>query len=127
MEFLENPTDEEEEEDGDDDEDDASFTTAPLPPVFPPVAAETLPMRYDHTHREEQLVAVSMGGGATWEKFDSSLQDYYTLRLRGKHTPAAQVFCWTIHDVTHSPVFSSDRRAADRHALPPSLLLFFTS
>ncbi|KAM6909469.1 uncharacterized protein FYW49_013304 [Xenentodon cancila] len=76
MEFLENAAGE------DDNEDASSFTTAPLPPALPPVATETLPLRYDHDRREEQAVAVAMGGWVAPGRFDSALEDYYTLRLR---------------------------------------------
>uniref|UniRef100_A0A665U1X7 Uncharacterized protein n=2 Tax=Echeneis naucrates TaxID=173247 RepID=A0A665U1X7_ECHNA len=79
MEFLENTNTDEDESD---DDDDSSFVTAPLTPSFPPIAMETLPMRYDHTHREEQSVAVGMGGVVTAGRFQSALKDYYTLRLR---------------------------------------------
>ncbi len=83
MEFLEN-TNADDDDDIDDDEDTSSFVTAPLLPAFPPVAVETLPMRYNHAHRDEQAVAVGMGGRATAaRRFDSALEDYYTLRLRG--------------------------------------------
>ncbi|XP_068444170.1 RPA-related protein RADX [Clinocottus analis] len=78
MEFLES-TDADEEDD--DDEDASSFVTAPFPPALPPIAAETLPMRYDHAHREEQAVAVAMGGGATG-RFEAAADEYFTLRLR---------------------------------------------
>ncbi|XP_041842083.1 RPA-related protein RADX isoform X2 [Melanotaenia boesemani] len=77
MEFLENTP-----EDDDEDDDASSFTTAPLPPAFPPVAMETLPMPYDHIRREEQAVALAMGGRLTCGKFDFIYRDYYTLRLR---------------------------------------------
>ncbi|XP_061566503.1 LOW QUALITY PROTEIN: RPA-related protein RADX [Cololabis saira] len=77
MEFLENVADAE-----DDSEDAASFTTAPLPPSFPPIAMETLPLRYDHDRKEEQAVAVALGGWVTPGRFDPALEDYYTLRLR---------------------------------------------
>ncbi|XP_023253285.1 RPA-related protein RADX-like [Seriola lalandi dorsalis] len=79
MEFLENTN---ADEDDSDDDDTSSFVTAPLSPTFPPVAVETLPMRYDHTHREEQAVTVAMGGRVTPEGFDYAIEDYYTLRLR---------------------------------------------
>lgn len=88
MEFLENTnSDDNNDEDDDDDDNDAddasSFVTAHTLPAFPPVAVETLPMRYDHAHREEQVAAVAMGGRAMPERFDSTLDGYYTLRLRG--------------------------------------------
>ncbi|CAI5669825.1 RPA-related protein RADX isoform X2 [Oreochromis niloticus] len=87
MEFLENTNsddnnDEDDEDDDNDDEDTSSFVTAHTLPAFSPVAVETLPMRYDHTHREEQVAAVAMGGRVTPERFDSTLDGYYTLRLR---------------------------------------------
>ncbi|XP_073330936.1 RPA-related protein RADX [Pagrus major] len=79
MEFLENVNADE----NDDDDDTSSFITAPLLPAFPSVAMETLPMRYDHAHREEQAAAVAMGGkGSVAGKFDFIPEDYYTLRLR---------------------------------------------
>ncbi|AWO97338.1 Hypothetical protein SMAX5B_004432 [Scophthalmus maximus] len=77
MEFLENSN-----ADEDDDDDDYTFATAPLFLTPPPVAEETLPMRYDHARRDEQAVAVVMGGRAEPGRFDSALEDYYTLRLR---------------------------------------------
>ncbi|XP_076580767.1 RPA-related protein RADX isoform X1 [Chaetodon auriga] len=81
MEFLEN-TNADEDVDDDDDEDSSSFVTAPLLPAFPPVAVETLPMRYDHARREEQAVAVAMGGRAVAAKrFVLALEDHYSLRL----------------------------------------------
>lgn len=80
MEFLGNPEEDEEEQE---DEDVSSFTTAPLPPAFQPVAMETLPMRFDHAHREEQAAVVTMEAGATTRTFNSAPEDYYTLRLRG--------------------------------------------
>ncbi|XP_047441971.1 RPA-related protein RADX isoform X2 [Mugil cephalus] len=76
MEFVEDAEDEEEDEDA------SSFVTTALPPTFPSVAMETLPMRYSHAHREEQAVAVGMGGRVTPGKFGSVPEDYYTLRLR---------------------------------------------
>lgn len=65
------------------DDDQSSFVSAPLLPAFPSVAMETLPLRYDHASREEQAAAVAMGGRVTAGRFDSALEDYYTLRLRG--------------------------------------------
>ncbi|CAJ1048382.1 RPA-related protein RADX [Xyrichtys novacula] len=84
MEFMNNNTDEVEEEDEDgDDEDTLAFITAPPLPAIPPVALETLPMRYDHAHREEQAAAVSLGGNvAAVANFDSPVEAYFTLRLR---------------------------------------------
>ncbi|KAM4714917.1 RPA-related protein RADX isoform 2-T2 [Anableps anableps] len=81
MEFLENAGEDDEEEEEDDDNS-SSYATAPLPPVFSPVATETLPLRFDHSHREEQAAAVVMGGGARAEHFGSAPRDYYTVRLR---------------------------------------------
>lgn len=82
MEFLDNTNSD---DDDDDDDDEASFfISAPLLPRFPPVANETLPMRYDHAHREEQAGAVAMGGaGLIAGKFEFALEEYFTLRLRG--------------------------------------------
>lgn len=82
MEFLENADNNNEDID-EDDEDASSFVTAPTSPTFPPIAVETLPMRYDHTHWEEQAARVAMGGRVMPGRFDSALEDYYTLRLRG--------------------------------------------
>ncbi|XP_015257047.1 PREDICTED: uncharacterized protein CXorf57-like isoform X2 [Cyprinodon variegatus] len=80
MEFLENAADEDEEED--DGDDCSSFCTAPLPPMVPAVAMETLPLRFDYDRREEQVAAVSMGGGAGAQSFGSAPMDYYTVRLK---------------------------------------------
>lgn len=78
MEFLENDN-----EDTDDDEA-LSFVTASECPVFQPVATETLPMRYDHAHREEQSAVVAMGGQAhAGRKFGFAFEHYFTLRLKG--------------------------------------------
>ncbi|XP_074555106.1 RPA-related protein RADX [Halichoeres trimaculatus] len=85
MEFLENTDagEAEEEDDDEGDEDALSYVTAPLPPAIPLVAVETLQMRYDHTHREEQAVAVSMAGGlAAAGGFDFVREDHYALRLK---------------------------------------------
>ncbi|XP_060886702.1 RPA-related protein RADX [Labrus mixtus] len=80
MEFLENTNSDE----GEDEEDDtSSYVTAPLLPVFPLVAVETLPMHYDHARKEDQAGVVAMGGKATDDGgFDFALEDYYTLRLK---------------------------------------------
>nr|XP_043878458.1 LOW QUALITY PROTEIN: RPA-related protein RADX [Solea senegalensis] len=78
MEFLENTVS----DDSEDDDSSVSFVTAPLPLAFTPIAMETLPMRYDHAHREEQAAAVAMGGWVEPGRFDSAFEDYYTLRLR---------------------------------------------
>lgn len=82
MEFLQNTSTEEE----DDDEDDESFVTAPLPPVLPPIAVETLPLRYDHGQREGLASAVALGGRVS-ATLDHVLEDYYTLKLRGTYQP----------------------------------------
>ncbi|XP_018545926.1 RPA-related protein RADX [Lates calcarifer] len=82
MEFLENPDAADDDSDDRDDDDASSFVTAPLLPAFPPVAVETLPMRYDHERREEQAAAVELGGRVTGGRFDFTPEDYYTLRLR---------------------------------------------
>ncbi|XP_039644358.1 nuclear envelope pore membrane protein POM 121-like [Perca fluviatilis] len=107
MEFLENVDD----EDDEDEEDATSFVTAPLLPTFPPVAMETLPMRYDHGRREEQAVAVAMGGrpAATATRFDSALKDYYTLRLRALSDGVLVDAIFLPHSSSSSPL------------LPPSL------
>ncbi|XP_016535166.1 uncharacterized protein CXorf57 isoform X2 [Poecilia formosa] len=81
MEFLD-PAGEDEDDEDDDDDDSSSYTTAALPPTFSPVATETLPLRFDHSHREEQAAAVAMGGGASAQRFGSAPRDYYTVRLR---------------------------------------------
>ncbi|XP_061816443.1 RPA-related protein RADX isoform X2 [Nerophis lumbriciformis] len=78
MEFLQDSN----EEDDDEDDDASSFATCPSHPDFPHIAVESLAMRYDPAHGEQQAVAVAMGGqlkslGAT---FDS--EDYYTFTLR---------------------------------------------
>ncbi|KAM4536299.1 RPA-related protein RADX isoform 2-T2 [Odontesthes bonariensis] len=104
MEFLENTED----EDVDEDEDDSSFTTALLPPTFPPVAMETLPIRYNHTHREEQTGAVVMGGRATPGGFDSALEDYYTLRLRALSDGVLVDAVFLPHSSSSSPRPSCD-------------------
>uniref|UniRef100_A0AAQ4S6S3 RPA-related protein RADX-like n=1 Tax=Gasterosteus aculeatus aculeatus TaxID=481459 RepID=A0AAQ4S6S3_GASAC len=80
MEFLES-TNADEDDKEDEDGDTSSFVTAPLPPDQPPIALETLPLRYDHAHREEHAVAMAMGGALSG-RFDSVLDEYYTLRLR---------------------------------------------
>ncbi|KAM3857452.1 RPA-related protein RADX [Diretmus argenteus] len=82
MEFLEKSNNDEDDEDDDDDEDASSFVTAPLIPAFPPMANETLPLRYSHAQRDEQAAAVAMGVRVMDGRFDSALQSYYTLRLR---------------------------------------------
>ncbi|XP_034413362.1 RPA-related protein RADX isoform X3 [Cyclopterus lumpus] len=78
MEFLESTNDDEDDED---DGDASTFVTAPLPPALQPIALETLPMHYDHGNREEQAVAVAMVGGASG-RFESAVDEYFTLRLR---------------------------------------------
>ncbi|XP_077962030.1 uncharacterized protein LOC120822189 isoform X5 [Gasterosteus aculeatus] len=80
MEFLES-TNADEDDKEDEDGDTSSFVTAPLHPDQPPIALETLPLRYDHAHREEHAVAMAMGGALSG-RFDSVLDEYYTLRLR---------------------------------------------
>ncbi|XP_030580882.1 RPA-related protein RADX isoform X2 [Archocentrus centrarchus] len=82
MEFLENTNADDNNDEDEDDEDALSFVTAPALPTFPPVAVETLPMRYDHTRREEQAAVVALGGSVMPGRFDSTLEDYYNLRLR---------------------------------------------
>ncbi|XP_039996650.1 RPA-related protein RADX isoform X2 [Xiphias gladius] len=126
MEFLENA-----DEDGDGDDDTSSFVTAPLLPVFPPVAAETLPMRYDHARREEQAVTVAMGGRPTPGRFDSALQDYYTLRLRALSDgvlvdavflPQSSASCPSPPLLPHANTWTSvlSHGAFSLHAPPPS-------
>nr|XP_020512885.1 RPA-related protein RADX-like [Labrus bergylta] len=83
MEFLENTNSDEGDEGEDEEDDTSSYVTAPLLPVFPLVAVETLPMRYDHARKEDQAGVVAMGGKATDDGgFDFALEDYYTLRLK---------------------------------------------
>lgn len=79
MEFLGN-------EDEDTDENEVvSFTGSPQRPAVSAVALETLPMRYDHARREEQMAAVAMGGQLhTSSKFAFNCEDYFTLRLKGE-------------------------------------------
>lgn len=79
MEFLGN-------EDEDTDENEAvSFTGSPQRPAVSAVALETLPMRYDHARREEQMAAVAMGGQLhTSSNFAFNCEDYFTLRLKGE-------------------------------------------
>lgn len=79
MEFLGN-------EDGDTDEDEAvSFASGHQRPAVSEIALETLPMRYDHAHREEQMAAVAMGGQLhASSKFTFTCEDYFTLRLKGE-------------------------------------------
>lgn len=79
MEFLQNTSTDEE-----DDDDEDSFVTAPLPPVLPPVAEETVPLRYHHSQREALAGAVALGGRVSATS-DPVFEDYYTLRLRGTH------------------------------------------
>lgn len=82
MEFLQNTSTEE-----DEDDDVESRETPPPPPVLPPIAQETLPLRYDHSQREGLAGAVALGGRVSGFS-DCVFQDYYTLRLRGTfHTP----------------------------------------
>ncbi|XP_029283810.1 RPA-related protein RADX isoform X2 [Cottoperca gobio] len=127
MEFLENSN--ADEDDDDDDGDTSSFVTAPLLPPFPPVAVETLPMRYNHTRREEQAVVLAMGGGRATaaDSFDSALEGYYTLRLRAlsdgesidavflPHSPSAPL---APHSNTWTSILSHG--AFSSHTPPPS-------
>eukprot|EP00066_Takifugu_rubripes_P025864 XP_011615130.1 PREDICTED: uncharacterized protein CXorf57-like [Takifugu rubripes] len=75
MEFLQSTSTDE------DEEDEESCVTPPLPPVLTPVAEETLPLRYDHSRREELAGAVALGGRLSGTA-GCVLEDYYTLRLR---------------------------------------------
>ncbi|XP_034020763.1 RPA-related protein RADX [Thalassophryne amazonica] len=77
MEFLQNNKDDDE-----DDDDEQTSITDPLPPTVQHVAMETLPLYYSHLLREEQSVAVAMGGQVTPQKFDYIYTEYYTLTLR---------------------------------------------
>ncbi|XP_023821820.1 RPA-related protein RADX isoform X3 [Oryzias latipes] len=126
MEFLENPEEEEEQQE----EDVSSFTTAPLPPAFQPVAMETLPMRFDHAHREEQAAVVTMEGGATARMFNSAPEDYYTLKLRVlsdglqvdavflPHSSSSSVSSLRGHSNTWTSILSHG--AFSSHGPPPS-------
>lgn len=97
MEFLQNTSTDEE-----DDEDEASFVTAPLPPVLPPIAEETLPLRYDHSQREGLAGAVALGGRVSATS-DPVFEDYYTLTLRGTcRTHAAVAALGHANDLTVS-------------------------
>lgn len=81
MEFLENAVDDVD-EDREDEDDSSSYGTAPLPPVFSPVAMETLPLHFSYSQREQQAAAVTMGGVVRVESCGSAPKDYYTVRLR---------------------------------------------
>ncbi|XP_038128221.1 RPA-related protein RADX isoform X2 [Cyprinodon tularosa] len=122
MEFLENAADEDEEED---DDDCSSFCTAPLPPMVPAVAMETLPLHFDYDRREEQVAAISMGGGAGAQSFGSAPMDYYTIRLKGRPTPRGEEgeLCLRVVMVTCGCPLSSVRWRAHGCSLPPSPLL----
>lgn len=87
MEFLGN-------EDGDTDDDEAaSFAGGPQRPALRPVAPETLPMRYDHGRREEQVATVAMEGQPhTGRKFAFACDHYFTLRLKGEFELTLSVF-----------------------------------
>ncbi|XP_078100730.1 LOW QUALITY PROTEIN: RPA-related protein RADX [Sander vitreus] len=118
MEFLENADEDEEE----DEEDASSFVTAPFLPTFPSVAVETLPMRYDHAHREEQAVAVVMGGRpAAAARFESALQDYYTLRLRALSDGVLVDAVFLPHSSSSSPPPPSLPHSSSSSPPPPSL------
>ncbi|XP_028254791.1 RPA-related protein RADX isoform X2 [Parambassis ranga] len=104
MEFLENTNvDVDADDDDDDDEDVSSFVTAPLLPILPPVAEETLPMLYDHGHKEEQAAAIAMGGTAPPGRFESAVQGYYTLRLRALSDGVAVDAIFLPHYLSSSP------------------------
>ncbi|XP_067378935.1 RPA-related protein RADX isoform X1 [Channa argus] len=112
----------------DDDDDTSTFVTAPLLPDFVPIAAETLPMRYDHTCREEQIAAVAMGGRLTPVRFDCTLADYYTLRLRALSDGVEVDVVFLPHSSLSSPVLHHSNTwtsilshgAFSSHAPPPS-------
>ncbi|XP_026178016.1 RPA-related protein RADX isoform X2 [Mastacembelus armatus] len=112
--------------DGDDDNDTSSFVTAPLLPAFSPVAMETLPLRYDHTRREEQAVAVAMGGRVIPGRFDSAFEDYYTLRLRALSDSVLVDVVFLPHSssplLPHANTWASilSHGAFSSHAPPPS-------
>lgn len=77
MEFLQTTTSDEDHDDED------SFVMAPLPPVLPPIADETLPLRCDHGQREGLVGAVAMGGRLSGTSVPV-FEDYYAVRLRGR-------------------------------------------
>lgn len=117
-----------EEDEDDDDDDDSSSYAAALPPTFSPVATETLPLRFDYSHREEQAAAMAMGGGASAESFGSAPKDYYTVRLRGTdpQRDAGADRTGPVLTVSGSPS-SSVRRPDDRRRLPASPVFLLVS
>lgn len=97
LEFLQNV----DQDDDEDDEDSSSFVCAPVLPSFPPIAVETLPMRYEHSRREEQAGALAMGGRpVAARKRDWAVQDYFTLRLRGTFSCTAAVTTRRVRQLT---------------------------
>lgn len=83
MEFLQNTTTDEE------DDCEVAPVAPPIPPVLPPIAMETLPLRYNHEQREELAGAVALGGRVSAAS-NTVFDDYYTLRLRGTSHAAAR-------------------------------------
>ncbi|XP_075891311.1 uncharacterized protein LOC142894066 isoform X5 [Nelusetta ayraudi] len=121
MEFLGN-------EDGDTDDDEAaSFAGGPQRPALRPVALETLPMRYDHGRREEQVAAVAIEGQLhTGRKFAFACDHYFTLRLKALSDdvlvdavflPDAQP---TSHQHANTWLSILSHGAFSSHAPPPS-------
>ncbi|KAK2863511.1 hypothetical protein Q5P01_003044 [Channa striata] len=115
-------------EDEDDDDDTSTFVTAPLLPDFVPIAAETLPMRYNHARREEQMVTVATEARFAPGRFDWALDDYYTLRLRALSDGVAVDVAFLPHSFPSSPVLHHSNTwasilshgAFSSHCPPPS-------
>ncbi|XP_054608689.1 RPA-related protein RADX [Dunckerocampus dactyliophorus] len=82
MEFLQKTSEEDDEDEDEDEDDGSSFVTCPSHPDFPHIAAESLTMRYDPAHKDQQAVAVAMGGRLTASGVTFDSQDYYTFTLR---------------------------------------------
>ncbi|XP_051800645.1 RPA-related protein RADX-like isoform X2 [Acanthochromis polyacanthus] len=129
MEFLQSVN--QDDEDDDEDDDASSFVTALSPPTVPTVAMETFPMCYDHTHWEEQAAAVVMGGTTTAGKFNTAIEDYYTLKLRALSDgvlfdaiflPHAWSSCPCPLQLPHSNTWTSilSHGAFSSHTPPPS-------
>nr|XP_057921681.1 RPA-related protein RADX isoform X2 [Doryrhamphus excisus] len=79
MEFLQKTSDDDDE---DDDDDESSFVSCPSCPDFPHIAVESLTMRYNPAHKDQQADAVAMGGRPTTSGVTFDSQDYYTFTLR---------------------------------------------
>lgn len=90
MEFLHKTNEEHEDDDDDKDDDDSgSFVSAALPPCFPAVATETLPLRYSPDSRDEVAAAMAMQSGEsglgsreTEAESNSTVESYFVLTLR---------------------------------------------